>query len=194
MESLFSWVANLINFFGQFIPRLRICKRNFRGIKYVRGNTLVLIKPGLFIYWPLTTEYELVPIATQILNLSMQTLLTADNKTIVCDGCLCFEIKDVVKFLVDNYDSGECLNQITLAAIRNVIINHTFEELKTVRNVIDEDLTKEARKLIEDQFGVRINYVKLVSLSSARVLNLVGGLSNSNTIYNNSVSNVIGTL
>jgi regulator of protease activity HflC (stomatin/prohibitin superfamily) len=194
MESLFSWVANLINFFGQFIPRLRICRKNFKGIKYVRGKNLIIIKPGLFMYWPLTTEYELVPTATQILNLSVQTLLTADNKSIVCDGCICFKVVDVTKFLVDNFDSVECLNQLSLAAIRNVMISHTFEELKYVRQSIDDDLTEEAKNLIEDQFGVDIQYVKLVSLSSAKVINLVGGLTNANTLYNNSNSNIIGTI
>lgn len=145
-------------------------------------------------YWPLTTEYELVPTATQILNLSVQTLLTADNKSIVCDGCICFKVVDVTKFLVDNFDSVECLNQLSLAAIRNVMISHTFEELKYVRQSIDDDLTEEAKNLIEDQFGVDIQYVKLVSLSSAKVINLVGGLTNANTLYNNSNSNIIGTI
>lgn len=194
MESLFSWLSNLINFFGSFIPRLRICRKNFSGVKYVRGKEVKIIKPGLFVYWPLTTEYELVPTATQILNLSMQTLLTVDNKAMVCDGCLCFKVKNVETFLVDNFDSMECLNQIALAAIRNVITTYTFDELRDRRKEIDTNLTEEAKSLLENQFGVKVEYVKLVSLSNAKVLNLVGGLANSHNIYGNSVTNTIGSV
>ena len=108
MESLFAWFSNLINFFGSFIPRLRICKKSYKGVKYVRGSNVKVISPGLFIYWPLTTEYEITPVAPQVLNLSVQTLLTKDNKTVICDGCVCYKIIDVEKYLVDNFDSSEC--------------------------------------------------------------------------------------
>lgn len=194
MESLFSWLSNLINFFGQFIPRLRICRKNFKGVKYVRGKNTVIIEPGLFVYWPLTTEYELVPTATQILNLSVQSLLTKDNETIICDGCVCYKVVDVEKFLVDNYDSAECINQLALASIREVLIQYDYSSFNSFRDDIENSLTSQARDLIEEQLGVKINYVKLVSLSPAKVINLVGGLTNSNSIYSNTGSHIIGSV
>lgn len=194
MESLFSWLSNLINFFGQFIPRLRICRKNFKGIKYVRGKHTVIINPGLFVYWPLTTEYELVPTATQILNLSVQSLLTRDNETIICDGCVCYKVADVEKFLVDNYDSAECINQLALASIREVLIQYPYASFNSARDEIEGSLTAQAKELIEEQLGVKIYYVKLVSLSPAKVINLVGGLTNSNSIYSNTGSHIIGSI
>ncbi len=184
MEALFSWLSNLINFFGNFIPRLRICKKNYQGVKYVRGKNVKIISPGLFMYWPLTTEFDLTPVAPQILNLTVQTLLTKDNKTIIGDGCVCYKIADVEKYLVDNYDSPECLNQVALASVRDVIMFRSLDDIQNDREEIDECLTESAKELLEDQFGVQILYVKLVSCAPARVINLVGGLGSSLSLYN----------
>ena len=194
MEALFSWFSNLINFFGNFIPRLRICRKNYQGIKFVRGKNVKVINPGLFMYWPLTTEYELTPIAPQILNLTVQTLITEDCKTIICDGCVCYRVTDVEKYLVDNYDSPECLGQIALASIRDVIVGRSTDNIQFEREDIDESLTECAKELLEDQFGIQVLYVKLVSFAPAKVLNLVGGLGSSLSLHTSTSTPVVTTL
>lgn len=194
MEALFSWFSNIINFFGSFIPRLRICRKNYRGVKFVRGNNVKIIIPGLFIYWPVTTEYELVPIAPQILNLSVQTLLTEDKHTIICDGCVCYKITNVEKYLIENYDSPECLGQLALASIRDIIVQRSLQDIQLGREKIDASLTQCARELLEDQFGIKILYVKLVSFAPAKVINLVGGLGSSLSLYNNTASPIVSTI
>lgn len=194
MEALFSWFSNLINFFGSFIPRLRICKKSYKGVKYVRGAKVKVINPGLFIYWPLTTEYEITPVAPQVLNLAVQTLLTKDNKTIICDGCVCYKIVNVEKYLVDNFDSSECLGQIALASVRNVIMNKSLEDIQLSREEIDMDLTDSAIDLLEEQFGIDVLYVKLVSVAPAKVINLVGGLGSSLSLYTSNPTPIVQSI
>jgi regulator of protease activity HflC (stomatin/prohibitin superfamily) len=181
MEALFSWFSNLINFFGSFIPRLRICKTTQLGVKFVHGNKVKEIYPGLFIYWPIVTEYILHPSVTQYQNLVSQVVLARDNKTYLCDGCVAYQIVDIVQYVTQNENAEQGIQQLTLTAIRELLTKNipTSEN----RNDFDLELTTQCAALVNTRFGIIVEYAKLVSFAPARVLNLSGGLDSTSSIY-----------
>ena len=94
MESAFAWLNQLIETFYRFFPHILIVRATHGGVKWVRGKNIKPLSPGLHIYWPLTTEVEVLVTARQTLAIPDQVLATKDGKkvvvkTLVVYKCFC---------------------------------------------------------------------------------------------------------
>lgn len=173
MAGVFGWISDLLQWFGAWIPRLLIVRTTQGGVKFVRGKCVKVIVPGLAVYWPLVTAVEITHVARQAIDLPNQTLTTRDGRSVIVSGVVVYSIRDVKKFLVDNYDSHAAIAEVALSAVRHVVISSDFESLCRGGRVLDARLRAEARKSLKS-FGVDVEYVRLSDLSACRVVSLVG--------------------
>ena len=173
MESALGWIGELFSWFGSFVPRWLIVRSTEAGVKFRWGKHVHVLTPGIRWYWPAFTDVETETVVRQTLNLDAQTLMTADDKTVVASGVIVFKITDIIKFLVDNFDADEAIAEVAGSALRKFVISKTVEEIQKGRADVDNSLTREAQKLLKD-FGIEVEYARLVSFSTARVINLVG--------------------
>lgn len=181
MEALFSWFSNLINFFGSFIPRIRICEAVQIGLKFVHGKNIKLIEPGLFVYWPIVTNYRLYPSVMQYDNLVSQVIYASDGKTYLCDGCVAYKIVDVIQYATQNEEPTQGIQQLVLTAIREILTESSPSIIN--RAEFDNKLTAKCIANLEPRFGIEIDYAKLVSFAPAKVINLSGGLDSTASTY-----------
>lgn len=175
MNAAFGWIADLFETAKSFCPHLIIVKRTEGGVKFVHGHKVKVLKPGLRWYWPLVTDYEIVPVVRQVLNLLPQTLLTDDGKTVIASTVIIYRVADVEAFLVENHDADEAIAEVAVAALRDAIVEETLDGLqKNNRKKIDNRLTKQAETMLS-LFGVEVEAVKLKSFAPATVYSIVGG-------------------
>ncbi len=136
-------------------------------------------------YWPIITTLETVIVTRQVLDLPIQTLITKDMKSIIISGTIVYTITDVYKYLVDNYDAIDSINEMCRAAIKDVVTSYTLEEIQTNQDeTIYNILTNTARTSLSS-FGVDVEYAKLTDFSWCFVLNIVSPTApqKSNLVY-----------
>ena len=151
------------------------CRATHGGVKWVRGKNIKPLSPGLHIYWPLTTEVEVMVTARQTLAIPDQVLATKDGKKVVVKTLVVYKIRDVVHAIGRvNWDVDTTINDLTQSAVVRVVATHTYEEI--MKAIADESmtttLTKEVRKELRP-FGVHIVRSKLVDFAECKVFKLM---------------------
>lgn len=174
METAFSWIGELARFFGSLLPRLLIVKFSHNAVKYVHGSKVVLLEPGLHVYWPIVTEIEMCAVVRQVQSLQSQVLDTKDGVTVLVDGLICYSIDDTVAFLAENENSYDTIDDVATAAIRSVVVEYGFEELRSGSARVNTQLTRQTQKMLK-QFGVVVEYARFTNFARCRVLHLSGG-------------------
>lgn len=168
MDAALGWLGDLVRWLANIVPRLVLIRATHGAVKFVRAKT-VKIGPGLHVFWPITTEIEIVPVVRQVLNLDQQVLETKDGKTVIADGVVVYVVIDLHKFLVENFNADDNLKELAGAALRDAILSLTFEEINSGRVKLDHRLTKRAREALEN-FGVEVESMKLQSFAQGHVL------------------------
>jgi hypothetical protein len=103
MSAALSWLNDLIQWLGRWIPRLVLIHPTHRGVRFGPSGRAVAVGPGLIVYWPITHDLIEVPVTRQSLQLCGQTLPMADDhaalipRVTVCTLNLQFSISDPVK-------------------------------------------------------------------------------------------------
>lgn len=170
LEALSSFLTSL----GKFIPRLHIVRKTERAVLFRRGRIAKVVEPGLVLYWPLVTDIVWASVVKQTIDLPNLTLMSKDNKTVIASGLVVYEISDIYKYLVENYDCDKSISEIACAAIRDVIVDKTVDEIQgNNRNTIDTALSKNCREALKE-YGIQVNRVRLTNFSVARVINILG--------------------
>lgn len=175
MESAFAWLNQLFQAIFQFFPRVLIVRATHGAVKWVYGKKIVSLGPGLHVYWPLTTEVEVLVTARQTLAIPDQVMVTKDGKKVVLKTLVVYRIPDVVRAIGKlNWDVDTTINDLTQSAVARVIVTHTYDEV--MYGLADESLTrtltKEVRKELR-QFGVHVSRCKLVDFADCRVFKLL---------------------
>lgn len=174
MSAAFAWIGKIAEFFGSFFPRIVVVQTTHRSVKYVFGWKVVLLNPGVHLYWPIVTSIETCAVVRQVLNLKSQILETKDGETVVAGGLLVYEIEDAVIFLADNENAYETIDDVATAAIRKVVVAATLQDLRANRARVDERITRETQKLLS-AFGVKVEYARLTDFAKVRAYHLSGG-------------------
>ena len=174
MDAAFAWLNTLIQTFYRFIPHVLIVRATHGG-EVGLGNRIKPLPPGLHVYWPLTTEVEVIVTARQTLAIPDQVLTTKDGKKVVVKTLVVYKIRDVVHAIGRvNWDVDTTVNDLTQSAVVRVVATHTYDEI--MKGIADESmtttLTREVRKELR-QFGVHVVRSKLVDFAECRVFKLM---------------------
>ena len=68
----FQWLNQLMEWFGKWIPRLVLIDATHVGVKFgLRGSVSTML-PGLYCYWPITTNVRQVSTRCRTIELATQ--------------------------------------------------------------------------------------------------------------------------
>jgi len=174
--SAISWVGELIGWFADLIPRLGQCNAKEAGVKFRRGKVSP-IKPGMFLYWPVTTEVHLVEISRQTINLASQTVTTADGFAVLVSAVVVYRVCDPVQVLVEVSDWEDAIGDAALGAVVDVVGGMHFEE---IRESLTTDVEKQIRhkvRLALKPFGVKVERAFLSDFAECKVYKVAGDSS-----------------
>jgi len=171
----FAWIGQIVEALGRLIPRLVIVRATHQGVKWVCGSRVKAMLPGLHVYWPITTEFEVLVCARQTLNLSTQVLMTQDRQQVVVGMLVVYRVKDVVEAIGKrNWDVETTIKDITQAAIVEVITTTSLSDLLAgLSTTIEKRLTGSCRKQLR-QFGVYIHRAAMTDFSQCKTFKLLG--------------------
>jgi len=61
MTAAFGWLNDLVQTVAKLIPRLKLVRATYSAAVYRRDGSIVVREPGLFWFWPVTTDVRMVP-------------------------------------------------------------------------------------------------------------------------------------
>lgn len=172
MESALGWLQSIFDTLLKLFPRLLIVRATHGGVKFVRGSKVVELKPGLHLYWPIVTEIETYCTVRQVIDLPTYTLTSKDGQSLIVSGVVVYEIIDIVTAMVSNYDIWTSIDNLSSISLRNVITNHTYDEIMQNNVYIDKQFTTLARQRLKE-FGIKVIFARITDLSKCKVINLV---------------------
>lgn len=66
----FAWLNELMTWLSRWVPRLTLIKATHHGVLFGPGGSVVMKKPGLAIYWPMTHDLQLVSTRSRTMELA----------------------------------------------------------------------------------------------------------------------------
>ncbi len=170
---MLEWLAAITDRVFSVFPRLLLVQQTHRAVKFT-GSKAKELGPGLHIWWPLISEVEEIPVARQTVNLDIQVLVTKDGKTLAVGGVVVYSIKSAIDAIVRNYDHDETLSDVSMTAITEVVVNHTFDELMAALRggTLERELTKRARRRLK-AFGFKVDRCALTDITPCRAIRLL---------------------
>lgn len=170
----FSWINDFLRWLIHFVPRLGICRATHGGVKFVRGKHIKEIQPGLYFWWPVTTEIEIIPVARQSANLAHQVLTTSDGITVMVSAVIIVKITNVIKALGQSWSVDETIDELGNTAVVKAVSSRTFASLrKEVAGEVPKELTRRLQQLLRP-YGVKVVEGRLSDLAKAQVIRTVG--------------------
>ncbi len=189
MDLGFSWISDFVGWCVQCVPRLDLCDSRHGGVKFVgrifrAGVKTVEIKPGLYLWWPVTTEVQTIPKVRQSIDLPAQSLDTKDGKPVMVSMRLVVEVADVVKAITKTVDIEDLIMEIGGTAAVNSIVTRSYESLLKAQakrapkgaagSVIEKELLEAARKLLRS-YGVKVIQASFVDCVKHTPIRTEGG-------------------
>ena len=96
----------------------------------MRGKHIKALGPGWHLYWPLTTEVEVIVTARQTLAIPDRVMATKDGKKVVVKTLVVYKVPDVVRAIGKlNWDVDTTINDMTQAAAARVVATHSYDEI-----------------------------------------------------------------
>ena len=178
MEAALGWIGDLARWLVAWLPHMGICRKTHGGVKFTRGKHVKEITPGLYWWWPITTETEVTPTAQQTLNLEAQKLTTKDGKTVLIDVVVIFRVENVIQALVETIDYEDTAGDVALEAVTEIVIGNTFDELhEHLCGKVGTQITLRCRSYLKE-FGIHVKKCRISDFATTAVYSIDGvGLS-----------------
>lgn len=157
IESAFGWIGQIIEWFGQFIPRILILDPTQGAVKFRRGNEVHELKSGIHIYWPIITVVKVFPIARQTLDLTAQSFEAKDGKSVLISGMLRYSVTDLTALMTETFDPDNTIRDSAMAVLTSTLIQYTWPEIQEgmQNDVLPKELVRRVQRDLRP-YGVKV--------------------------------------
>ena len=139
---------------------LCIAQEYERAIVFRLGRFNAIKGPGLFWIIPFIDRKSTVDIRTKTVDLERQETITKDSVTIKVNAVLWFKVTDPEKAIIKVADYNKAVYQFSVTALRNIIGQHTLDEVLREREQINASLQKIVDSATEP-WGIKIEMVEM---------------------------------
>lgn len=147
-----------------------IVKHYERGVRLRKGILKEVLEPGWHWKAPVLDQILSENVVTRTSNMSPQGLQTSDGKTVNVSGIIRFNIRDIVKALLEVEAVTDAVRDISYLVVAEAVQTHTFEEVRDA--AFAEYLTKSARKR-GWRYGIEVEEFGLSDITPAKTFILV---------------------
>lgn len=138
----------------------RIAQEYQRGVVFRLGRFQGIKGPGLYWIIPLIERQQKVDIRTKTVDLEQQETITKDSVTIKVNAVLWFKIINPENAIIKVADFNKAVYQFSVTALRNIIGQHTLDEVLREREQINGTLQKIVDSTTEP-WGIKIEMVEM---------------------------------
>jgi regulator of protease activity HflC (stomatin/prohibitin superfamily) len=139
---------------------IRIAQEYQRGVVFRLGRFKSVKGPGLYWIIPFIERQQKVDIRTQTVTLEQQETITKDSVTIKVNAVLWFKITNPEDAIIKVADYNKAVYQFSVTALRNIIGQHTLDEVLREREQINATLQKIVDTTTEP-WGIKIEMVEM---------------------------------
>ena len=168
-QDMFDKLIDLIvTFIHDFLP-FKIINQWEKGVHLRNGKFLKVVSPGLVGKRPFFDKIWVTPVITQTVNLSPQTVTSADERSVVLSSIVRYHIHDVEKFLLGVMHANDVLVDTTQGIIRDIVEDTTWDELV--------DLTYKVTPTVNEQvskWGITVQLVSFPDLGEITTYRIIG--------------------
>jgi regulator of protease activity HflC (stomatin/prohibitin superfamily) len=143
-----------------FLSGLRIAQEYERSVIFRLGRFKSIKGPGLYWIIPLIEMQQRVDIRTKTVDLEQQETITKDSVTIKVNAVLWFKIVNPEGAIIRVADYNKAVYQFSVTALRNIIGQHTLDEVLREREQINGTLQKIVDSATEP-WGIKIEMVEM---------------------------------
>jgi len=157
MEIIFIIVAVLVIV---ALSGFRIAQEYQRSIVFRLGRFQSIKGPGLYWIIPFIDAQQRVDIRTKTVDLEQQETITKDSVTIKVNAVLWFRITNPESAIIQVADYYKAVYQFSVTALRNIIGQHSLDEVLREREQINATLQKNVDSITEP-WGIKIEMVEM---------------------------------
>lgn len=139
---------------------IRIAQEFERSIVFRLGRFQGIRGPGLFWIIPFIERQQLVDIRTKTVDLEQQETITKDSVTIKVNAVLWFRVIEASAAILKVINYDKAVYQFSVTALRNIIGQHTLDEVLKEREQINGTLQKIVDATTEP-WGIKIEMVEM---------------------------------
>lgn len=151
-------IIGVIVFF--LLSGIRIAQEYQRAVVFRLGRFQGIRGPGLFWLIPFIERQQLVDIRTKTVDLEQQETITKDSVTIKVNAVLWFKITNPEDAIIKVADYNKAVYQFSVTALRNIIGQHSLDEVLREREQINGTL----QKIVDaatGPWGIKIEMVEM---------------------------------
>lgn len=139
---------------------IRIAQEYERAIIFKLGRFAGIRGPGIYWLIPFLERQQKVDIRTKTVDLEQQETITKDSVTIKVNAVLWFKIINPQNAIIKVADYNKAVYQFSVTALRNIIGQHTLDEVLREREQINATLQKIVDGATEP-WGIKIEMVEM---------------------------------
>lgn len=139
---------------------LRIAQEYQRAIIFRLGRFIGIKGPGLYWLIPFIDQQQRVDIRTKTVDLEQQETITKDSVTIKVNAVLWFRITSPEAAIIKVADYNKAVYQFSVTALRNIIGQHSLDEVLKGREQINATLQRIVDTTTEP-WGIKIEMVEM---------------------------------
>jgi regulator of protease activity HflC (stomatin/prohibitin superfamily) len=142
------------------ISGFHIAQEYQRSIVFRLGRFRAIKGPGLYWILPFIDGQQRVDIRTKTVDLEQQETITKDSVTIKVNAVLWFKITNPEDAIIQVADYNKAVYQFAVTALRNIIGQHTLDEVLREREQINATL-QEIVDSTTEPWGIKIEMVEM---------------------------------
>jgi regulator of protease activity HflC (stomatin/prohibitin superfamily) len=142
------------------IMGIRIAQEYQRAVVFRLGRFKNIKGPGIYWIIPLIERQQRVDIRTKTVDLEQQETITKDSVTIKVNAVLWFKITNPENAIIKVADYNKAVYQFSVTALRNIIGQHSLDEVLREREQINGTLQKIVDSATEP-WGIKIEMVEM---------------------------------
>ena len=139
---------------------IRIAQEYERAVVFRLGRFNSIKGPGIYYLIPVIDRQQKVDIRTSTVNLEQQETITKDSVTIKVNAVLWFRIVDASKAILEVVNYNQAVYQFSVTALRNIIGQHSLDEVLKGREQINQTLQTIVDSITEP-WGIKIEMVEM---------------------------------
>jgi len=142
------------------ISGFRVAQEYQRAIVFRLGRFTNVKGPGFYWLIPFIEKQQRVDIRTKTVDLEQQETITKDSVTVKVNAVLWFKIINHENAIIKVADYNKAVYQFSVTALRNIIGQHTLDEVLREREQINATLQQIVDSTTEP-WGIKIEMVEM---------------------------------
>ncbi|WP_103026368.1 slipin family protein [Salinibacter altiplanensis] len=145
---------------GAVVRTFKVVKEYERGVKFMLGQFVKVMEPGLGTVIPLIQSWERVDMRVKAVDVPRQESITRDNVTVEIDAVIYYQVRDAEKAILEVKEYMYATQQLAQTTMRNIVGEVDLDALLAER----ERISRQIREIIDeatDPWGIAVQSVEL---------------------------------